>query len=291
MIPASQASSRISGVLPGLVVVVPDRAPAYGTPVEPVTSADPVAGGRRGLGVPRSGSDDPIDQLSSRSGAVLVLCFVVVALFGLVQGVSLLLTDPGPSGVAGAVALVLGSVAMPPGVLWVAYRRLRPRTPSTPWEGLAPLPDPDSHAELLVSPAGAIRDAAVAGIGLLVILLIALRITAVAWAVAVPLTPFWVLLVHRMLHPTVLVVNRRGFGVRHWRPRRRIALAWPEVERIMRGHDDTVEVVPIVGADPGRPLPRLELRGLGSQGADQVAELLASYLAAHRSASAPPRHP
>ena len=92
-----------------------------------------------------------------------------------------------------------------------------------------------------------------------------------------------VLLVIVILRPTVLVVNEDGFGVRARRLQNRLAVPWSDVADVGRGEQDSVLITPTPGPD-GESRPRLELRGAGAAGAEQIIALLCSYLAAHRQA-------
>lgn len=190
---------------------------------------------------------------------------------------------------SGALLVALVAVAVPPGVAWFLHRSVdgdrRPGPADAglpPWDGRVLAVDPRSQVELLVSPAGAIRDAAASGVALVGTLVLALRVSTLAWLGVGALLGATGVLVRRMLRPTSLVVNAYGFAVRSWRYRRRVAALWSEVDRVEPGPSGSVLVTLRPDAAPGRAPLRVELRGLGPDGAARVAELLTSYLTADR---------
>lgn len=236
-------------------------------------------------------------RLRSRIGAVLVAAagFAVSAALvgptvrrGLLQLEHLGLVGSVRSG---ALLLALAAAAVPPGVAWFLYRSAdadrRPGAPALArprWGGRVLAVDPGSQVELLVSPAGAIRDAAISCAALVGTLVLAVRVTPLAWLGVGALLGVTGVLARRMLRPTVLVVNAYGFAVRSWWYRRRIAALWSEVDRVEPAPGGAVRVTLRPEATPDRSPLQVELRGLGPDGAARVAELLTSYLTAQPSA-------
>jgi hypothetical protein len=195
---------------------------------------------------------------------------------------------------SGALLLALAGLTVPPGVAWFLYRSAdgdrRPGAPTAGrprWGGRVLAVDPGSQVELLVSPAGAIRDAAASGVALVGTLVLAVRVTPLAWLGVGVLLGVTGVLTRRMLRPTVLVMNAYGFAVRSWRYRRRVAALWSEVDRVEPAPAGSVLVTLRPEAAPDRSPLQVELRGLGPEGAARVAELLTSYFDAHRRAASP----
>lgn len=216
------------------------------------------------------------------NGVVLVLA-VVIAFQGLLR---LLQPDPSRAALVSGVVIVTGATAVPLVAVWLNYRSARPWLQPTPWQGVAPEPGGRAQAELLVSPAAALRATGAAVLLLPVCLVVALLLTPVAWLGVVAACAAGAVLLLRLLRPTVLVVNDRGFGVRSWRRDRCLFVPWADVDTVTAGPQATVLVMLTEGAGEVGPGARLELRKLGHAGAEQVLGLLTDYLTAHRQSPA-----
>lgn len=212
------------------------------------------------------------------NAAVLALV-VLVALQGLLR---LLQPNPSRASLVFGVVIVTGATAVPLVAVWLNYRSARPWLQPTPWQGAAPELDGPAQAELLVSPAAAMWAAGAAVVVFTAGLVMALLLTPVAWLGVVAACAAGAVLLLRLLRPTVLVVNDRGFGVRSWRRDRRLFVPWADVDTVAGGPQGTVLVMLTEGAGQVGPAACLELRKLGHDGAEQVLNLLSSYFAAHQ---------